>query len=78
MQIITLYKYKRADGGITVSPINPHPKKFDSMYRIVADEGKVLTNGITKTTCADIEIDDFFNWREIDAPMEETEQTQNI
>ena len=78
MQIINLYKYERENGGVTVSPINPYPKTFHPMYRIVADEGKVLTNGIVETTCADIETDDFFNWQEVDAPIEETNQTQNI
>lgn len=78
MQIINLYKYHRADGGVTVSPINPYPKTFNPMYRIVADEGKVLTNGIVETTCKDIETDDLFNWQEIDAPIEEVEETQDI
>ena len=71
MQIINLYKYERADGGVTVSPINPYPKTFRPMYRIVADEGKVLTNGIIETTCADIETDDFFNWREVEDTQEQ-------
>lgn len=78
MQIINLYKYQREGGGVTVSPINPYPKTFHPMYRIVANEGKVLTNGIIETTCADIESDDIFNWQEIEAPIEETEKTQNI
>lgn len=78
MQIINLYKYERVGGGITVSPINPYPKTFHPMYRMVADEGKVLTNGIIETTCTDIETGDFLNWQEIDAPIEETKETQDI
>lgn len=71
MQIINLYKYERENGGVTVSPINPYPKTFHPMYRIVADEGKVLTNGIIETTCMDIETNDFFNWKEVEDTQEQ-------
>lgn len=68
MQIITLYKYERADGGITVSPTKPKGE-YTEMYRLVADEGKVLTDGETMTSCTDTtEVD---KWQEVDAPEEE-------
>ena len=68
MQIIPLYKYKRADGGITVSPIKPECE-YTEMYRLVADEGKALTDGETITSCTDTtEVD---KWQEVDAPEEE-------
>lgn len=68
MQIIPLYKYKRADGGITVSPRKPECE-YTEMYRLVADEGKVLTDGETMTSCTDTtEVD---KWQEVDAPEEE-------
>jgi hypothetical protein len=70
MQIINLYKYERADGGITVSPNKPDVA-YTEMYRLVADEGKVLTNdGEHFTSCADV--DSIDGWYEVDAP-EETE-----
>lgn len=70
MQIIPLYKYKRADGGITVSPRKPECE-YTEMYRLVADEGKVLTDGETMTSCTDVESVE--GWSEIDAPDEPTE-----
>lgn len=65
MQTINLYKYIREDGGITVSPIKPDCE-YTEMYRIVADEAKVLVNGDIITTCADV--DALEGWTEIDAP----------
>lgn len=67
MQIITLYKYERDGGGITVSPEKPD-KPYTLMYRIVADEGKILTNGETMTPCVDVDSTD--GWDEIGAPKE--------
>ena len=67
MQIITLYRYERADGGVTVSPIKPDAE-YTEMYRLVADEGKVLTNGEITTTCTDVY--DTEGWSEIDEPIE--------
>lgn len=69
MQTINLYKYTRADGGVTVSPIKPDAE-YTEMYRLVADEGKVLVNGEITTTCADVESTD--GWTEIDEPVEDT------
>lgn len=67
MEKITLYKYTRADGGTTVSPIKPECE-YTEMYRLVADEGKVLTDGETITSCTDTtEVD---KWQEVDAPEE--------
>lgn len=73
MQIINLYKYERADGGITVSPIKPDCE-YTEMYRLVADEGKVLTNGEIVTSCIDVESTE--GWVEIDEPKEENEEPE--
>ena len=54
MQIINLYRVIRPDGGVTVTPNKPDNYE-KVMYRIVADEGKELVNGDTRTTCADVE-----------------------
>lgn len=69
MQIIPLYKYEREDGGITVSPTKPECE-YTEMYRLVADEGKTLTNGETITPCIDVESVE--GWSEIDAPEDES------
>ena len=43
MQIKTLYKFIRADGGTTVSPNAPNGA-YTIMFRIIADEGMAVTN----------------------------------
>lgn len=73
MQIITLYKYKRADGGITVSPTKPDVE-YTEMFRLVADEGKVLTKGEAVTSC--IDTDTIEGWEEIDEP--DTDEVSKI
>ena len=74
MQIINLYKYERVGGGVTVSPVKPENTEYTEMYRLVADEGKVLTkDGVNLTACADVESID--SWYEVDNPDNEaTEQ----
>lgn len=55
MQTIPLYKYYREDGGVTVSPQKPECE-YTQMYRVVADEGKLLKlpDGVV-TTNADVD-----------------------
>lgn len=66
MQIIKLYKYERADGGVTVSPVKPDCE-YTEMVRLVADEGKVLTmDGEDFTSCVDT--DSAEGWYEVDDP----------
>ena len=42
MQIKTLYNFKRADGGTTVSP-NAPDGAYTILFRIIADEGMAVT-----------------------------------
>jgi hypothetical protein len=71
MQIIKLYKYERADGGVTVSPVKPDCE-YTEMVRLVADEGKALTkDGENFTSCVDT--DSAEGWYEVDEPREEKE-----
>jgi hypothetical protein len=42
MHHIKIYKYKRADGGLTVSPNKPEGEYVEAV-RIFADPGKVIT-----------------------------------
>ena len=67
MQIITLYRYTRPDGGISVSPIKPNVE-YTEMVRLIADEGKALTDGTNTTTCTDVSSEE--GWTEIDAPKD--------
>ena len=52
MQTITLYRYNRPDGGVTVSTVKPNAD-YTELYRLVADEGMSLTNDETTTACID-------------------------
>ena len=70
MQTITLYKYERECGGITVSPAKPDTE-YTEMVRLFADEGKLLTNGDITTPC--IDVDSLEGWSEIDDPDAVTE-----
>ena len=52
MQTITLYRYSRADGGVSISPVKPDAD-YTALVRLVADEGMVLTDGKNFTSCID-------------------------
>lgn len=52
MQKIPLYRYIRADGGVTVSTEKPDAE-YTELTRLVADEGYALTNGEITTPCTD-------------------------
>lgn len=65
MQTVILYRYSRPDGGITTSPVKPNGD-YTEMYRLVADEGKALTNdGVNFTSCIDVASAD--GWYEVTA-----------
>lgn len=72
MQITTVYRFIRPNGGVTVSPVKPDGE-FTELYRLVADEGMVLTNGETTTICTDTYDPDI--WIEIEY-VDETEVTE--
>ena len=63
MQSKTLYKYTRPDGGTTVSPVKPDCE-YAIMHRLIADDGKILVKGDTRTSCTDT--DDTSGWHEED------------
>ena len=65
MQTVTLYRYKRADGGYSVSPNRPEGE-YETRVQLITDEGKALTDGNVVTECTDAMSAD--GWWEIDAP----------
>lgn len=64
MQKLTLYRYTRPDGGISVSPIMPEVE-YSVLYRLIADDGKELIDGVNHATCVDTATPDA--WTEVDA-----------
>lgn len=68
MKNITLYRYIRADGGVTVSPHKPDAA-YTEMLRLVAEDGMMLTkDGVNFVPCADVENPD--GWYEVAATEE--------
>lgn len=64
MQKITLYRYARPDGGVSVSPVKPDGE-YTKLTRLIADERMELTDGTTRTTCIDTDTPDA--WQEVKA-----------
>ena len=60
-----LYRYTGRNGIIT-SLVHLEDAKFFPMYRLIADEGKVLTNGEITLKSIDIFAEDLGKWTEID------------
>lgn len=60
-----LYRYVGRNGIIT-SLVYLDDVKYYPMYRLIADEGKVLTDGEQKVKAIDIFAEDLGKWAEID------------
>ena len=73
----TLYIYERTNKKgkkVTTYSLTQNPALgtlTGTAYRLIADEGKVLTNGRTQTACIDTA--DPSEWTEIDEPQPEPE-----
>ncbi len=71
MQTITLYRTSKG-GKTTITP--KKPKSYtDTLYRLVAEEGKELVKGDVRTPC--IDTDEAEGWTEEDAQEIETDTT---
>ena len=60
-----LYRYIGRNGIIT-SLVHLEDAKYYPMYRLIADEGKILTDGELKVKSIDIFVEDLSKWTEID------------
>ena len=69
MKIKALYRFKRADGGITDSPRKPEGE-YTERVRIIADEGKLVTRDGVKLYSV-IDADSAEGFYEVDRPTEE-------
>ncbi len=72
MQRVTLYRYKREGGGVTVSPIKP-AGEYTELYRLIADDGYTLTDGATVCVCVDTDRPEL--WYEI---IDETANEEEV
>lgn len=71
MEIKQLYRFLREDGGVTESPEKPDGADYITRCRLIASDGKLLTDGTTETYS--IDVDSAEGWTEIDAPIEGSE-----
>lgn len=69
MTVKTLYRYKREDGGITVSPEKPDCE-YTELVRLIADEGKMVTKD-GENLFPVIDVNNAEGWYEVDAPVED-------
>ena len=60
-----LYRYTGRNGIIT-SLVHLEDAKYYPMYRLIADEGKMLTDGELIVKSIDIFAEDLSKWTEID------------
>ena len=60
-----LYRYTGRNGIIT-SLVHLDDAKFYPMYRLIADEGKMLTDGELMVKSIDIFAEDLSKWTEMD------------
>lgn len=63
MQITKVYKYTRKSGGVTITTHRPFCE-YEEMSRLIADEGKTLTNGEITAPCVDVYSS--YGWAEIE------------
>jgi len=73
MEKITLYRYERQGGGVTVSPNEPDGK-YETLYRLVADEGMILIDAEGNLSAV-IDTDAPQEWRETEAYEEKEIQS---
>lgn len=71
MIVKPLYRFTREDGGTTVSPNKPECE-YTELVRLIADDGKVLTQDGENIFCV-IDVDSADGWYEIDEPEEESD-----
>lgn len=71
--MITMKLY--TGGGVSLSPVNADGRKLSQYVRLVAEEGRAITDGITVTTCADVPAAETGNWTDCEAPAAEDEVT---
>ena len=70
MQIVDIYFYEGENGGAIQSPVKIAGAVYTIMYRLIADAGKILTNGTDNASVIDVTEADKASWSEIDKPQE--------
>ena len=78
MKIIGLYRCTNSDGSISITPEKRAKTDIENQYRLIADEGKVITDGKETYYCIDTHNVEQFTEIPIDpTPEPETDLTVN-
>lgn len=72
-----LYRYVGRNGIIT-SLVEIDKATFFPMYRLIAEKGKILTNGKIQSGLVDVFPEDVEQWQEIDDPSSSSEEEGQI
>lgn len=59
--------------GVSLSPVYEEGRTESRYIRLVADDGKAITNGNTVTVCVDVLKTDAHLWTDCELPLEESE-----
>lgn len=62
--------------GVSLSPVYAEGRTESKYIRLIADEGKAITNGNTVTVCVDVLKENVPLWTDCELPPEETELTE--
>lgn len=62
MRKFPVYRYTRPDGGVSISPVKPDAE-YSELTRLIAEEGRTLTDGVTEASCVDTDNPDV--WEEV-------------
>lgn len=74
MQKVNLYRYENEDGSITVTPVQREASDPVYKMRLIAEDGKILTDGASETPCTDCTLEDVDKWYEKDEPSPAPEE----
>lgn len=64
-----LFRVQHSDGSVSVGPEEPVNESYTESYRLIADEGKIITDGENNYSCIDTDEPD--KYTEIDEVIEE-------
>ena len=69
MKQLTLY----TGNGVSLSPMYAEGRTESKYVRLIADDGKAITNGETVSVCVDVLKENAFLWTDCDLPEYETD-----
>lgn len=62
--------------GVSLSPVWAEGRTASKYVRLIADDGRALTDGVTVTVCVDVLATAAGNW--VDCELPEVEETEEV